>query len=158
MSAAVAPVFGIAGRNSQTRPTQAGWVGSAAGSRGHFVKVDASGYIDHARAAGGAFTPARVGVLNQDVASTVLADSDDAKLVHYAEINDGTEIELPLVTNSNTFVDPANTHIGDLVGLYRRTTGDWAYDTNTTDMARVIRINEDRGTVTCKFLATVCLP
>lgn len=161
MAAAVAPIFGIADYHSPSIQTQAGWVGSKAGARGAFVTVDANGFIDQAAAVTNAVATVRVGVLDTDVASTVAAASTDALAVAYRPCTDQTEIELPLITSGTslvTFVTVAATRVGDLVGLARRTAGDYCWDTTGTDYAKVLRCNVARGTLTCVLLATMRLP
>ena len=159
MAAAVAAIFGIADRQFNIGGQGgAGWVGSKAGEPGHFVTVSATGYIDQAAAAAAAVGAVRVGILTSKIASTVAADSDDALKARYRIPTQETEIELPLVTNSDVFITPANTHVGDLVGLYRRTPGDYAWDTNGTSHAKVKKVDIERGTATCTLLATMCLP
>lgn len=161
MAAAVAPHFHIAGRFSPSDPTPAGWVGSKAGARGNFVTVDASGYIDQAAAVSNAVATVRVGVLDTDVASTVAADSSDALDVTYRPLTDLDEITLPLITSGTSvvnFVTVANTRVGDLVGLARRTAGDYCWDTTGTDYAKVKSVDVANGLVTCVVLSTMRLP
>lgn len=158
MAAAVAPIFGIAGRHSGLVKTTLGWVGSKAGARGAFVTVDSSGYIDQAAAASNAVSTVRVGILVDDVASTVAAASTNALAVGYRPWTEDTEVELPLVTNSDTFITVTGAYVGDKVGIYRRTTGDYAFDTNGTGYGRIIRVNTTRGTVTCVPITSITLP
>ncbi len=161
MAAAVAPIFQVAGRFSPIQKTPAGWVGSKAGSRNHFVTVDASGFIDQAAAVTNAVATVRVGLLNNDVASTVAQSSTEALGVSYRQLTDETYIELPLITSGTSlvnFVSVANTRVGDLVGLARRTAGDYCWDTTGTDYAKVISADAARGTLTCVVLSTMRLP
>lgn len=151
MAAAVAPIFDISDRiEPDVQKTAAGWVGSKAGARNDVVTVDSNGYIDAARAAGGALTnTVNIAFLVTDVASTVAADSEEALDVQMRIPGEYTEVELPLVTNSDTFVTPTAAMQGDAMGLYRRTAGDWAWDSNGSGHGIVKRVNVTRGTVTC---------
>jgi hypothetical protein len=161
MAAAVAPIFGISDYHSPGVSTAAGWIGSKAGVRGAFVKVDANGFIDQAAAVTNAVATVRVGVLDTDVASTVAAASADALAVQYRPCTNETEIELPLITSGTslvTFVAPVAANVGDLLGLARRTAGDYCWDTTGTDYGRCIRVNVARGTVTCVLISTIAAP
>lgn len=162
MAAAVAPYFRIADSvNSPARKSKAGWVGSKAGARNAFVYLDASGYIDQAAAVSNAVASKRVGVLLTDVASTVAADSSDALAVQYRPIRETTRITMPLITSGTslvTFVTVANTRIGDLVGLARRTAGDYVWDTTGTDYGYVTAVDVTNGWVTASLLNDVRIP
>lgn len=126
----------------------AGWIGSKAGKRNDFVTIDSNGYVDAARAAGGAITSTvDVGLLHSDVASTVAADSADALAVEYRILTDETVVELPLVNNSDTYVTVANTRVGESLGLYRLTNGTWAADANASGHLYVTGVNVTKGTV-----------
>lgn len=162
MAAAVAPYFRIADSvNSPARKSKAGWVGSKAGARNAFVYLDANGYIDQAAAAGAVIASKRVGVLLTDVASTVAADGTDALAVQYRPIRETTRITMPLITSGTsfaTFVTVANTRIGDLVGIARRTAGDYCFDTTGTDYAYVTAVDVTNGLVTGSLLNDVRIP
>lgn len=162
MPAAVAPVFDIKSRFSRLQKTTAGWVGSKAGKRNDFCKVDASGYIDQAAAAGAVVATVRVGVLQNDVASTVAAASPEAKAVGYRQCTDDDEIEMAVITSGTSFttlVAPTAAMEGDLIGIARRaTTGEYVWDTTGNDYARVKSVNIARGTLTGVLLPTMRLP
>ena len=154
MAAAVAPIFNIFDRSTpEIRGAALGWIGSKACSRGHFVTVDSNGYIDQAAAAGAAVSSTLdVAVAVNDIASTVAAAADEALDFQMRVCSDQTEIELPVVTNSSTLVTPTTAMQGDAVGLYRRSTGDYAWDTNGTSHGIVTRVDTTRGTLTCKLI------
>lgn len=80
MSAAVAPIFGIEDKGlSQIRKTAVGWIGSKAAARNNIGQIDTNGYIDQAAAAGAAVSSTLdVGVIDNDIASTVAAAADEA--------------------------------------------------------------------------------
>ena len=126
----------------------AGWIGSKQGKRNEFVTIDSNGYSDAARAAGGALgATVDVALLHSDVASTVAADSDDAKKVEIRKLNERTIIELPMVNNSDTYVTVLNTRAGETLGLYRRTDGSWAADANGSSHFYVTGVDVAKGTV-----------
>lgn len=133
--------------------TNAGWVGSKAGKRGDFVQVSGTGYIDQAAAAGAAVAgTVDVAMLNQKVASTVAADSTTAKAVRMRKFQDSDLIELQLVNNSDTRVDVTAAMVGDALGIYRLSTGDYAADQNGTSHLIVKRVNTTRNTVLCAVI------
>lgn len=161
MAAATYPYFQTSGRFSPALKTAAGWIGSKAGTRRDFCKVDANGFIDQAAAAGAVVATVRIGVLQNDVASGVAAASDDALDVQYCTLGEETYVTLPLITSGSsftTFVSATAANVGDLVGLARRTAGDYCWDTTGTDYGKVLRVDVARGLVTCSVLATVRLP
>lgn len=131
----------------------AGWIGSKAGVRGAFVTIDSNGYVDQAAAAGAAVSgTVDVGILHSDVASSVAADSSDALAVEYRVPTDETFVELSLVNNSDTLVTVANTRVGESLGLYRVTTGEYCADANASTHLYVTGVNVTKGTVICKII------
>lgn len=158
MAAATAPHFSIRDKGlpdirNATKYGGAGWIGSKAGARGAFVQIDSSGYIDQAAAAGAAVSSTLdVGILHSDVASTVAADSTDALKVEYRIATDETFIELSLVNNSDTLVTVANTRVGEALGLYRLSTGEYAADANASGHIYVTGVNVTKGTVIGKLI------
>lgn len=151
MAAAVAPIFDIKDRISpDIRKTEAGWVGSKAGSRNGIGTIDANGFIDVARAAGGALTnTVNIAVLQNDIASSVAAAAAEALDFEIRVPGEYTEIGLPVVTNSDTFITPTAAMRGDSFGLYRRTNGDWAWDSNGSGHGICTRVNVSRGIIYC---------
>lgn len=151
MAAAVAPIFDIKeGVRDDIQTTAAGWVGSAAGVRNNIGTVDSNGYIDNARAAGGALTnTVNICILHNDIASSVAAASAEALAFQMRIPGEYTEIGLPVVNNSDTLITPTAAMQGDAVGLYRRTTGDWAWDTNGSGHGIVKRVDIARGIIYC---------
>lgn len=158
MAAAAAATCAVFDRSlpdtrSATQNGGAGWIGSKAGARNAFITIDSNGYVDQAAAAGAAVSgTVDVGLLVDDVASTVAADSTDAKAVRYRIFTDETEIELPLVNNSDTFVTVLATRVGESLGIYRRSTGDYAADANASSHLYVTGVNVAKGTVRCKVI------
>lgn len=151
MAAAVAPIFDIKeGVRDDIRTTAAGWVGSKAGVRNQIGTVDSNGYIDVARAAGGALTnTVNICILENDIASSVAAAADEALDFQMRIPGEYTEIGLPVVTDSDTFITPTAAMQGDAFGLYRRTDGDWAWDSNGTGHGICTRVNVARGIIYC---------
>lgn len=108
------------------RPTPAGWIGSKAGLSADFVTIDASGYLDQACAAGAAVgANTKVGMLCTPIASTVAADSDDAKKVQYESPTEAAEIELQVVNESDTVLATNKNMLQDEFGLYRDSSGNY---------------------------------
>ena len=151
MAAAVAPIFDIKDRiGPDIRKTAAGWVGSKAGVRNQIGTVDANGYIDVARSAGGALTnTVNICILHDDIASSVAAGSDEALAFQMRIPGEYTEIGLPVVNDSDTYITPTAAMQGDAVGLYRCTDGSWAWDINGTGHGVVTRVNVSRGIIYC---------
>jgi len=151
MAAAVAPIFKIKDRNSpDIRKTAAGWVGSKAGIRNQIGTVDSNGYIDVARTAGGALTnTVDICILQNDIASSVAAGAQEALDFEMRVPGGETEIGLPVVNNSDTWITPTAAMQGDAFGLYRRTTGDWAWDSNGSGHGKCTRIDLTLGIIYC---------
>lgn len=149
MSAAVAAIVDIKDKLSpDIQKASAGWVGSKACSRGHFVTKDSNGFLDQARAAGGAVTSTvDIGIAMNDIASTVAAAADEALDFQYRSPGEHTEIGLPVVTNSDTYITPTAAMEGDAVGLYRCTDGSYAWDTNASGHGKIKRVDISRGLV-----------
>jgi len=160
MAAAVAAVFDISDRMSPDIGTvEAGWVGSKAGSRNHIVTIDSSGRLDQAAAAGAVITPpaAGLGILVNDIASTVAVDSEEALDVQFRRPTDSMRLELALITSGTSFttlVAPTATRVGEIIGLARRTEGEYVADTTGTDLFKVTKVNVTRGTVKGYILHT----
>jgi hypothetical protein len=151
MSAAVAAIFDIKDRlSADIRKTAAGWIGSKAGSRNGIGTVDSNGFIDVARAAGGALTnTVNICILQNDIASTVAAAAEEALDFEMRIPSEFTEIGLPVVTSSDTYITPTAAMQGDSVGLYRLTDGSWAWDTGGSGHGIVTRVDVSRGIIYC---------
>lgn len=159
MAAATAPHFSIDDRAATATVRNAndyggaGWVGSKAGKVGDFVQIDSNGYTDQAAAAGAAVAgTVDVGILNTKVASTVAAASAEAMDVEYRICSDKTRIWLPQVNNSDTFTTVTDDLIGDARGIYRRSTGDYAWDSNGSGHGIVVAVDVARGLMACVLI------
>jgi len=155
MSAATFWKFDIRDRFTPLRTTLLGWIGSKAGKRNQFCQVTAAGFIDQAAAAGAVVATVRVGVLQNDIASSIAQASEEALRVGYRPIRETTTITLPLITSGTSFaafVAPTGANVEDLVGLARMTDGNYAWDTTGTDYGKVVSVDTVRGLVTCTVL------
>lgn len=156
MAAAVAPIFSISDRVSPfVLKSPAGWIGSKAGLHNDFCFFDANGFIDEAAAAGAVISAKRLGLLGQDIGSGVAAASAEALAMQVRIPGDNTQVEMSLLTSGSSFttlVTPANTNIGDPMGVARRSTGEYCWDTTGTDMGVIQGVNVARGTVTGTIL------
>ena len=124
-----------------------GWVGSKAVNHGDFVTY-ASGYFDQAHATGGAVsTSTLLAIAVTDLASTVAAASSDALAFQALFPGDTTLIELSVVNGSDTLVTPATSDVGTVIGLYRRSTGEYCADKNGTVSFKVQEVDLTRGTM-----------
>lgn len=144
----------IRGRGGgEVRGTALGWIGSKAGAKGDFVTVDSSGYIDQAAAAGAAVnTSLDLAILNNKIASTVAAAASAALATKMRIMHDDDTIELQVVTNSDTEVTVTTAMVGDAMGVYRLSTGDYAADTNATAHLICVGVNLTRNTARFKLI------
>jgi hypothetical protein len=138
--------------------TKGKWVGSKAGVEGDLVTRDANGRYDQAVAAGsniGANT--KIGILNQDVLSTVAADGQ----VSVERFDDDSVLELQAVDGSGVAVATTQAMVGDSLEIKRLASGQYAADTATTTNAKVevigisprYALGEVGGFLLCRVIA-----
>lgn len=165
MAVAVAAIFDVHEYGvPDVKTTPAGWVGSLAGVRNDVITIDASGFITEAVAAGnpvGATT--KIGILGDNIASTVAAASDTALQTMYRSPRDSTILEFAVVNNSDTLITPTAAMVGDKIGLYRLSAAApvspnaYVADINGSTHFEVTDINLARGTVKGRITNTLAL-